>query len=595
MPREKPPEREGQAKTRTRTGCKECRSSRVRCDEKKPSCTRCYEKGLVCSTPVILKWESEFISRGQAFGRAGVWNKARRLSSGDDGENGKRRSSLPSSSLLPATQEWCRIPTIHNWSFVNSGFSTFQQHHQATGGKDDLNALVLYDSDLDSMMQNVSPSLLVSNAVDNYGYDNIFVLRPLRTSLPDPLSSPSLFPNMPASQRQLFYYYLLNVCPRTTPSSKSSSPFASMILPFCMTASPTTFKAIEALGACHWSRFNSNYSSTALQLKSAALRDLRYRLATNGFSLCSMDSEVLVVIMMLCICEIVDHCDQRWTVHLKGAKELIRFRRQQTSELSPSKAVQAQDPVCAFAESFFAFQDVIGRTACGEEVLFGSDYWQENDRTVDLWMGCSPELVSILSSITEMSRTRRRLATEAARSSFSQQAALLANRLENLTQEASDEEEEALATVAELKRLAAILYLHCALYGASPSTPLVIDYVRKILKLVSELLDRGSVVSVTFPVFVAAAELDPQHDELWTDPDTQEVYYGRPLVLRALAAMEKATVSSIARTRAVIVKIWQARDLNLLKVSPAASGRDPADCNDWEWHVAPISTAMSLA
>ena len=459
--------------------------------------------------------------------------------------------------------------------------------------------------------------MLFDDGVSDYDYDNIFVFQPLESSL---LRSLSLFPGMQnVSQKRLFFdYYLERVCPRTTASSKSASPFASVILPFCMTASPTLFKAIQALGACHWARFNSSYNAVGLQLKSSALHDLRFRLETEGFSSCSTDSEVLVVIMMLCLCEIVDNCDKRWTIHLKGAKELIRFKRQQrmgllssssssssssyssSSSSSPSPSptplaiIQSQqDPVSVFTESFFAFQDVIGRTACGEEVLFGSDYWQDHDRVVDLWMGCSPELVSILSSITEMSRTRRLLSTDAARSSFSQQAALLAHRLESLKQEVADSDDVELETTAELKRLAAILYLHCALYGASPSTPLVVEYVRRILQLVSGLVDRGSVVSVTWPVFVAAAELDPIHDELWSEPGGEAVTYGRPLILQALAAMERSTVSSIARTRAVIAQIWHARDLDLLK--GGESGRDPMTCNDWEWHVAPISSAMSLA
>ena len=605
MPRKRPSAAADQlsgvlAKTRRRSGCLECRNRRVRCDEKKPSCTRCLEKGLVCSKPgVVLKWECEFISRGQAFGRAGVWSKLRRSSSSsssstDDGRrNNNVTGNLP--PPLPSSQQWCRIPTIHSWSFVDGGFSTFERDPSGGGAE----AVVLCKSHPASpMIKTEPPSLLLDGSImddddDNDDDGDIFVFHPVEESLRRSLS---LFPNMPGQGSHLFEYYLEKVCPRTTASSKSASPFASVILPFCMTASPTLFKAIQALGACHWARFNPVYNlAVCLRLKSSALRDLRFRLETEGFSSCSMDSEVLVVVMMLCLCEIVDNCDLRWTVHLKGAKELIRFKRQLLSLSSPSSTVvqkspgQQQDPVSTFAESFFAFQDVIGRTACGEEVLFGSDYWQDHDQVVDPWMGCSPELVSILSSITEMSRSKRQgLQTDKA---FSLQASSLGRRLETLKQDVIDGEDQTLVTTAELKRLAALLYLHCALDGASPSTPLVVTYVRKILQLVSDLLDHhGSVVSVTWPVFMAAAELDPLHDELWSTAGTVTTY-GRPLVLRALAAMEESTVSSIARTRAVISKVWQARDLDLQK-----SAADPATCkNDWEWYVAPISTGMSLA
>ncbi|OJJ86241.1 Zn(II)2Cys6 transcription factor [Aspergillus glaucus CBS 516.65] len=571
MPRRKAADRVGPVKTRTHSGCKECRASHVRCDTKKPLCTRCQQKGLPCSTQLVLKWESDFASRGLAFGRSGVWSKTR----------GQGKQSLRS----PAEeQEWCSIPLVQPWGFVNSGVSMFEQPHQVDVASDELNTLVIYDDDQRSRFMNDVEWILPLEVAD-YGY-----------ATPELTAPVSLFPNLTEpGQGRLFEYYLQQVCPRTTASSKSSSPFASVILPFCMSASPTIFKAIQALGACHWSRFDSNYGAIALRCKSEALRDLRYTLATKGSLTCSTDPEVLVTMMMLCLYEIVDNCDQHWTIHLKGAKELIRLKRQQQGVLSRHGG--SQDPVSAFAELFFAFQDVMGRTACGEEVLFGNDYWSENDQNIDLWMGCSPELVSILSSITEMSRTRRQLTSNSARDSFTLRAASLEHRLENLVQEIGDVngEDETLQSAAELKRLAAVLYLHCALYGASPSTPLVVEYVRNIFRLVSNLLDQGSLVSMTWPVFVAAVELDPFDDELWLNVDSGSTVYGRPLVLRALAAMAESSVSNVARTKAVISKVWQARDDDMIKGSPTDTSRDPWKCNDWEWYVAPISTAMSLA
>lgn len=571
MPRRKAADRVGPVKTRTHSGCKECRASHVRCDTKKPLCTRCEQKGLPCSTQLVLKWESDFASRGLAFGRSGVWSKSR----------GQGKQSLRS----PAEeQEWCSIPLVQPWGFVNSGVLMFEQPHQVDVASDELNTLAVHDNGQRSQFMNELEWALPLEVAD-YGY-----------AAPELTAPVSLFPNLTEpGQGRLFEYYLQQVCPRTTASSKSSSPFASVILPFCMSASPTIFRAIQALGACHWSRFDSNYSAIALRCKSEALRDLRYTLATKGSLTCSTDPEVLVTMMMLCLYEIVDNCDQHWTIHLKGAKELIRLKRQQQGALSRHGG--SQDPVSAFAELFFAFQDVMGRTACGEEVLFGNDYWSENDQNIDLWMGCSPELVSILSSITEMSRTRRQLTSNSARDSFTLRAASLKHRLEHLVQEIGDDNgnDETLQSAAEMKRLAAVLYLHCALYGASPSTPLVVEYVRNIFRLVSDLLDRGSLVSMTWPVFVAAVELDPFDDELWLNVDSGSAVYGRPLVLRALAAMAESSVSNVARTKAVIAKVWQARDDDMVKGSPTDTSRDPWKCNDWEWYVAPISTAMSLA
>lgn len=115
------------------------------------------------------------------------------------------------------------------------------------------------------------------------------------------------------------------------------------------------------------------------------------------------------------------------------------------------------------------------------------------------------------------------------------------------------------------------------------------SYVRQILRLILNLLDRQSTANVAWPVFVASVELDPSDDELNPGSETDSGS-GRAIVLRSLATMADSTISNIARTRAVITKLWQTRDSDMIK------GAAPQNhCNDWEWHVVPISNAMSLA
>lgn len=572
MPRRKAADRAGPVKTRSRDGCKECRASRVRCDTKKPRCTRCSEKGLPCTTTLVLKWESEFASRGVAFGRAGVWNKPR-----PDGASSSS-SSVPSTPATSTAEDtyWCSLPTIHSWGFVNSGALAFETHGEVDVKSNELQTLVPFIQDNTSLGQ-LPPHLY-----------SLGDLGGLAAALhPNPRAGPSLFPDVTRmGHGDLMDYYLQQVCPRTTASSAVSSPFASVILPFSLSASPTLFKAIQALGACHRSRNDASYGALGLRLKSETLRDLRYRLSSEGPSNCCNDPEILVVMMLLCQYEIVDKCDPHWTIHLNGAKDLIRLRRgQATASSSPS--VRVPDPATAFAEHFFAFQDVMGRTACAKEVAFGSDYWKADDRHIDMWMGCSPELVSLLCAITDMSRARRTLDSDSSRKSFALRAASLEGQLEHLVQEIEEGDDDVLVSGAEAKRLAAVLYLHCALYSACPTSPLVARYVRQILQIVSDLLDRGSLTSITWPVFVAAVELDPAQDEIWTD-DSGKPVSGRAIVLRALAAMAESTIANIARTRAVIVQLWQTRDQDLVK-APQIEG------NDWEWYVVPISDAMSLA
>lgn len=511
-----------------------------------------------------------------AFGRAGVWSKSRPDSTGSPASS----SSSSSASASDDVRQWCPVPPIHPWGFVNSGIAAFENPEQPNVALNELHALAPSPGALrDGVSREQLAHWLQAYQVSSQGAH-------AAAFRPGPAPSISLFPGLShLDHGELFDYYLHQVCPRTTASSSASSPFVSVILPFSQSASPTLFKAIQALGACHLSRANPSYGALGLRLKFGALRDLRRRLSNEEALTCSGDPEVLVIMMMLCLYEIVDKCDQHWTIHLKGAKDLIRLRRQQTA--TPPQSSDAPDPATAFAEHFFAFQDIVGRTACAQQALFGSDYWEADDRRIDLWMGCSPELVSILSKITDMSRERQRLDSNEARTSFAMHAASLEHQLEHLVQEVGDGDDDILASAAETKRMAAALYLHCALHGENPSSPLVVDCVGRILRLVSELLDRGPLPNVTWPVFVAAVELDPSRDEFRSDAGG--AVSGRATVLRALAAMSESTIANIARTRAVIVQVWQARDQDLVK-GPALG-----QCNDWEWYVVPVSDAMSLA
>jgi hypothetical protein len=143
---------------------------------------------------------------------------------------------------------------------------------------------------------------------------------------------------------------------------------------------------------------------------------------------------------------------------------------------------------------------------------------------------------------------------------------------------------------AEIKRSASITYLHCALYGANPSTPIVKDGLRKILRHVSRFLEEEVAAGLVWPVFVAAVELDPLDDELWKDESTGSPVYGRPLVLRLLEHMRTASIANVTHARQVICKIWNARDVAMAGDEATISLDD-----DWDRFVAPESRNISLA
>lgn len=572
----------GDTRTRSRQGCANCRRSKVKCDEQKPSCTRCWQKDLQCfKDDIRLKWEADFQSRGVAFGRTGVWRKSNQTR---PGFNGVPRN-------LPAGTAWLKTPEIRPWNFLSSDFSLVQR---------------LYREE----QNDIEPHLLPAPEREKYG-----PTQSTRT-LNSPLSLPpfsdrliktplfenqeihpclSLFPSLnELGNPILFDYYINQICPRMAPSPASKSPFASVILPYCLSATRIVLRAIQAVAACHWSQYDSNYSRLGLQLKSKVLAQLRRQIAIDPQCLVAEDPEILVVVMLLCLFDIVDHCDWQWILHLQGAKDIIRLRRRHRLASSNPSVVRQEDTVSEFVELFFAFQDVMGRTACAKADLFGASYWDDKDTFINSWMGCSPALVSILFAIMDLSRSRRVMVSDSDKMTFAIEASSLNTKLQDLVQHLdATTADSTLETIAELKNLTCRVYLQCALYDGKPSDSMIKSNVRDILKGVTSLVEQGSVSHVIWPLFVAAVELDPLDHELWSDPDTGAVTDGRVLVLSLLAKIAKASVSSVSRTRAVIEQIWQTRDFNISKGS-VPSRAPSCGLNDWEHYIVPVSDALSL-
>ncbi|KAI5208956.1 hypothetical protein E4T39_00942 [Aureobasidium subglaciale] len=547
---------------RNRTGCNKCRARKVRCDERKPICSQCNAKGFECETSIKLKWEQDFISAGRAFGRAGLWSK-----------NNAEKSTASSPCIHVNDEEvfWIQVPPISSYSFINATVGNVEQL-----------------TTLDSIAWEIGSFLDVVRAGDRDDTSSTASLSPW-LSARKPVFVPhhrmissalSILPDLPSPMHSsLLSYYLEKICPITVPSSVNKSPFANLVLPFSISSSPAVLEALLALAACHRSKSDTAFRSASLRLGDNVLRTLRGRLGTEDALRVAMDPETLVIMMILCQYEIINECDKRWVVHLRGARDLIQIRRNAQLYL---KAGQSSNELVEFTEKYFAFHDVIGRTACGEEPIFGIDFWASHGEDTDAWLGCSTGLVSILCEITELSRQHR------------SRPASLERRLCGLRQRVFDEEDDTLQLSAELKRLAAELYLHCSLNGATPVMPLVVGHVQQILRLVSVLLEHGVFAGLSWPLFVAAVELEPMADLEWAerqDLPSDVPNYARPFVLYALNRL-RGSIANITKTRSVIERVWLIRSQHdLSEIHPGlVKGQ-----NDWERHVAPLCGGLSLA
>ena len=150
----------------------------------------------------------------------------------------------------------------------------------------------------------------------------------------------------------------------------------------------------------------------------------------------------------------------------------------------------------------------------------------------------------------------------------------------------------------ELKRLTVQLYIQAALTDSTPSTPAVRHRVAHILSLVAELLAVGVRAGLTWPLFMAACQLEPTEELDWTaesgqdDGDWRDVpRFARPFILYALDQLAD-TLSSVARTRLVIEKVWKTREAACVRA--AAACPDEEAFNDWACFVAPLCHNISV-
>ncbi|BFZ59815.1 hypothetical protein YB2330_000836 [Saitoella coloradoensis] len=633
MPRKRS-KNDGPALTRSRNGCQTCRDRHLKCDETRPICLQCQMKKLECKIlRVQLRWEEEMVEKGLTFGREGVWTKSK---SG-------RRVRVPTR----VTDSEMRGTGVRyaDYYFINNTVHDFTEISSATACDEDGNGSTFGSiASLASRMTGafdpaalpvlLAPAGFSSPSVCGDGRFSPSPLSPLLQGQNVPALSPLLHPiqfdhTFSQTDSHLLNYYISSLCPLT--SLTSSSPFQTLIIPLALlSGSSHMMHSLLGLAASHLARIeggNTGWKEKALKHKGLAVVGLRKRLSEGGEQ-AVVEGESLVTMMMMCLSEIASDCDAKWVVHLRGAKQVIALRRQLLAARRRSSStlitnldfddpvvVEEGNPVIDFAHKFFAFQDVIGRTACGEVPLFTTEHWRkpgvdnaDDLTTIDPWMGCSRELVSILSEITEL--TRWKAQSSATPNTIAHpllsRTQDLELRLSTLHQHpptfTAPSEIPTLLLAAELKRLAAVVFLNCALRDAAPSTPQIRPYIHEILSGVQLLIERGTYAGLIWPVFVAAVELDPLED-FFSPTKSSSIPIsdglsdigGRRFVLKVFAEMERHTLANVARARGIVKRVWKARDMELDETGTTARRNAERRGNDWERFVAPISGNISLA
>lgn len=498
-----------------------------------------------------LKWESEFVARGLAFGREGAWSK-----------DGKPAQTGP---VTQHADMFLRTPNISSYHFVNLSLSDFEPDPAER---------------MEYLAEYPRPGLEIAKANRRFASAHL-----------SPHISP--YPTFMGFDSSLLEYYLSRLCPLTVPSAGVTSPFASLVIPlFASGGRDYILMSVMALAARHRSLTDPKWTRVAMSLKGRVLTAVRQLLESSEMATDVVsDSQIPVAMMFLCLDEILDNCDHRWVIHLRAGQDFIRHRRR----LLPSSSDDDENgQLVRFSERFFAYQDVISRTACGNAPIFGLEYWQSADRRgYDIWTGCSSTLTSIIFRITELARARDRENVS---------VDVLARDAEVLGQESSSFDirsaviglDDTLIRSEYLKKASVELYYYCLVDDDTPASPRASNLVKQILQETMDLVVLGCVSGLMFPLFTAAVELDPLDDEeSYENLMTGEFVSGRRLVLEILDAMSGVALANVERTAAVIRKVWRMRDLDLH--DDHESRLVDVKQNDWSRYVNPYSLNISLA
>ncbi|CZT11954.1 uncharacterized protein RCO7_11456 [Rhynchosporium graminicola] len=347
--------------------------------------------------------------------------------------------------------------------------------------------------------------------------------------------------DLSASDGLLLQYYNSKVCHQLTLVDDISNGFRQVVLPMSELVDSVR-DCVLAVGALYLSldqpKATTEYYAIALKHKQRALNSLRSELSS------------------------VDEIST------------------ETANLICKGDLRSREPaIVSFVSRFFAIRDVMGRSACGAKPKFRNIEWHD-PQEIDKSVGCSYELMNVISNITDLSRQPN---ISGAEQTFNMAACQLRieDRLDSLAQnlplslDPSSAEAQLLISTSTLVHTAAKIYFYTALHNALPSTHIVSVMVSEQVHLIKEMnLLRSAHL---WSLFVTA---------LYAANDEQRIFFLGQFDKLGSAS---ASAASTDAARTIVETVWKRRDLEADVVGSQVV------MNDWERIVRPMSEGLSLA
>lgn len=215
-----------------------------------------------------------------------------------------------------------------------------------------------------------------------------------------------------------------------------------------------------------------------------------------------------------------------------------------------------------FCLTYIHSHNILAATAgtdVGDPIAVASFCASADDPTVIALAGCSTALLTAISDINcigltvgeeevQISQAHRKRRDDVERTLHLQDRSSL-----SLDELISSE----VSIIAEVKRLAALLYLYGRIDGAGPQEYHMIRITAQILHLIPRISLRTN--TILWPLFIVAV--------LGVRPECDD---DRKLILARLAALQETRqLGNVKKARCVIEDVWKARDL---RVSDATKG-----------------------
>lgn len=408
----------------------------MKCDETSPKCNNCVRLNLKCDYSLVLKWGADALKSGKAFGRCKKSKVDVELNS-----NHLELRLTKQAEQIPGTWLSC---SKNRYYYINFTADDFATKPTVTENKleDGTNGNLPRSPSIDEKSQSLT----------------VFLYLPLT--------------QYSAEETVMFTYMVESIFPSCVcygHKTGSGNPYLDYIVPLAM-GSDVVYHSIIAAGANlyylqtgedYYREFSNSYIRSVI-------RNLPDQIHNKHASNSKSWDDILVTVLMLCFTDISSNCDKRWLEHLHSGKKLLG--RQQIIEHSNKLLLK-------FFVRYITSHDIMWETVkdSGEEMSLDGDvgiyetFKNDIDVDVDLVLGCSPYLLTLISKTSNLGDCYEALRheSEANRELFEEiigrEAESIASELQQLAKhkevKAGYTSLEGIHLISEIKRLTTRLYL----------------------------------------------------------------------------------------------------------------------------------------